>query len=135
MKVYVFGNGNICFRDFICYYEVHLRHLITTPDTSFIVCDFRGVDTLTMEILKSETGKVSLYHIGDKPRYIPDHFRTKVSLWKLVGGFQTDLERDSAAIENCTHFLAIDFNSDEKRTSGTKSNIEKCLALGKIHIP
>lgn len=134
MKVYVFGNGNISFGDFIGYYEVHLRSLVAISGTSFIVCDFRGVDTLTMEFLKSETENVSIYHIGDRPRYIPDRFRTKVSQWEFVGGFKTDIERDSAAIENCTHFLAIDFNSDEARKSGTKRNIEKCLALRKINI-
>jgi hypothetical protein len=134
MKVYVFGNGNINFGDFICCYEAHLRNLVAKPGSHFIVCDFRGVDTLTMELLKSETGNVSIYHIGDRPRYIPDRFRTKVSQWEFVGGFKTDLERDSAAIENCTHFLAIDFNSDEVRKSGTKRNIDKCLALGKINI-
>ena len=134
MKVYVFGNGNINFGDFICCYEAHLRNLVAKPGSHFIVCDFRGVDTLTMELLKSETENVSIYHIGDRPRYIPDRFRTKVSQWEFVGGFKTDLERDSAALENCTHFLAIDFNSDEVRKSGTKRNIEKCLALGKINI-
>jgi hypothetical protein len=133
MKVYVFGNGNIKFGDFICYYEANLRNLVEKIGIHFIVCDFRGVDTLTMELLKSETENVSIYHIGDRPRYIPDRFKTKVSQWEFVGGFKTDLERDSAAIENCTHFLAIDFNSDEVRKSGTKKNIEKCLVLGKIN--
>ncbi len=134
MKIYVFGNGNINFSDFRSCYVIHLRNLLVKPDSQFIVCDFRGVDTLTMEFLKSETKNVSIYHIGDRPRYIPDRFRTKVSQWELVGGFPSDIERDSAAIESCTHFLATDFNSDERRKSGTQRNIENCLALGKIKI-
>lgn len=134
MKIYVFGNGNIALIDFISCYAAALRSLLEKPDHHFIVCDFRGVDTLTMELLKSETGNVSIYHIGDRPRYIPDQFQTKVSQWKFVGGFTSDIERDSAAIENCTHFLATDFNSDEFRKSGTQKNIEKCLGLGKIKI-
>ena len=134
MKLYIFGNGNISFRDFISYYENPLRNLLEQAETHFILCDFRGVDTLTMEVLKSETKKTSIYHIGEKPRYLPDCFRTKVSQWELVGGFTSDRERDSAAIQSCTHFLATDFNSDERRKSGTERNIEKCLALGKIRI-
>ena len=134
MKIYVFGNGNTCFSDFTRCYETYLRELVAKPNTHFVVCDFRGVDTLTMEFLKSETGNVSIYHIGDHPRYVPDRFRTKVSQWKFVGAFKTDVERDIAAIEDCTHFLAIDFNSDKIRKSSTKRNIEKCLVLGKIDI-
>lgn len=134
MKIYVFGNGNISFNNFTNCYLNHLRELVAEPGNHFILCDFRGVDTLTMEFLKSETGNVSVYHIGAKPRYVPDRFRTKVSQWQFVGAFQTDVERDSAAIEGCTHFLAIDFNSDKVRKSATAKNIEKCLTLGKMNI-
>jgi hypothetical protein len=134
MKVYVFGNGNINFDDFISCYATYLRKLVAQQNTQFIICDFRGVDTLTIEFLKNETENVSIYHIGDRSRYIPDRFKTKVSQWKFIGGFKTDFERDGKAIENCTHFLATDFNSDETRKSGTQKNIEKCLALGKIDI-
>jgi hypothetical protein len=134
MQVYVFGNGNLRFCDFIDYYEAPLKTAIALPKTHFIVCDFRGADTLTIEWLKSETGNVSVYHIGERPRYSPDRFRTKVSQWKFVGGFTTDAERDAAAISQCTHFLAMDFNSDENKQSGTQKNIATCLELGKISL-
>ena len=134
MIIYVFGNGNIAFSDFLSCYAAPLKNLFGNPEHHFIVCDFRGVDTLTMELLKSETGNASIYHMGTRPRYIPDRFQTKVSQWKFVGGFTSDMERDRAAIENCTHFLATDFNSDASRKSGTQKNIEKCLSLGKIKI-
>jgi len=133
MKVFVFGNGNIPFYSFMGDYEDYLRRLIG-EDVHFIVCDFRGVDTLTMEYLKTETENVSVYYIGEKPRYLPDKFNTKVSKWGNKGGFKSDSERDLAAIEDCTHFLATDFNSDNKRVSGTKKNIDMCLSLGKIPI-
>ncbi len=135
MKVYVFGNGNIPFDYFTYHYEFFLNVLLDKDEEiEFIVCDFRGADTLAMEVLKNKTENVSIYHIGDKPRYLPDKFNTKVSQWEVVGGFKTDLERDNAAIVNCTHFLAKDFNSDDKRKSGTKKIIERCLELGKIPI-
>lgn len=133
MIVYIFGNGNISYKNFFLQYELPIFDLVV-KDAHFIVCDFRGADILAIELLKTETGNVSLYHIGDKPRYFPDKFKTKVSQWKLVGGFSSNEERDNAAIDSCTHFLAIDFNSDRKRESGTKKNIERCLELGKISL-
>lgn len=134
MTAYIFGNGNIAFADFMRFYEAPLRSLLELPDVHFVLCDFRGVDTLAMELLKSETENVSVYHVGDRPRYTPDQFKTRVSRWKRVGGFKSDGERDSAAIQACTHFLAVDFNSDEARKSGTKKNIEECLRLDKLSV-
>ncbi len=100
----------------------------------FTVCEFRGVDTLTLELLKSLTPNVTVLHIGDKPRYMADKFKTQVSHWNIKGGFVNDIERDIYAINSCTHFLALDFNSDAKRKSGTLKNIELCLSQNKIEI-
>jgi hypothetical protein len=98
----------------------------------FLLGDFRGVDTLMMEYLKTKTSKVTVLHIGEKPRYAPDRYKTKVSSWTFVGGFQDDQSRDEEAIKNCTHYLAIDRNSNDSRKSGTMRNLERCEALGKI---
>jgi len=133
MKVYIFGNGNINYSDFEELYVKPIKRL-TEENAHFIVCDFRGVDTLVMEYLKSESDKVSIIHIGEKPRYLPDKFRTKVSQWEIKGGFEDDKSRDNYAISSCTHFIATDFNSDDKRKSGTQQNIELCKSLGKIRI-
>lgn len=133
-RIFIFGNGNISFNSFIQYYAQPLSDVLTESEVSIIVCDFRGVDTLIMELLKTETEKVSIYHIGERSRYKPDTFKTKANNWQFVGNFNSDKERDDKAIEDCTHFLAIDFNSDSKRQSGTSKNIDKCLKLGKIRI-
>ncbi len=130
--VFVFGNGNTSFEDFKQYYEVPLTRLQDEEAVHFIVCDFRGTDTLAMEFLKTKTPHVSIYHIGEQPRYMPDKFKTQASEWKTVGGFRTDKERDNAAITQCTHFLAIDFNTDAQRKSGTQKNMEQCIAVGKF---
>lgn len=132
MRVYVFGNGNLSFADFLTHYRVPLTEWIDPTQAEFIVCDFRGVDTLTMELLKQLSANVRVFHIGERPRYLPDRYRTKVSSWELVGGFEDDRARDEAAIAACTHFLAVDFNSNAKRKSGTTTNIARCLALGKL---
>ena len=134
MNIFIFGNGNLRFTDYLKLYVEPIRKIGFGADIHFTVCDFRGVDALTMEFLKCETANVSVFHIGEMPRYLPDKFKTKVGEWKLVGGFESDKARDFAAIENCTHFLAFDFNSDEKRKSGTLKNIEKCLNLEKIRL-
>jgi hypothetical protein len=87
-----------------------------------------------MEFLKDKSEKVTILHVGKRPRYFANSFQTKVKKWKIIGGFNSDNERDRFGIELYIHFLAIDFNNDEKRKSGTLKNIEKCLSLGKIKI-
>jgi hypothetical protein len=134
MNIYLFGNGNTSFSDFKKHYENLINLYLNDESVSFALCDFRGVDTLAMEVLKCATAKVTVYHVGDKPRYLPDKFRTKVGDWTMCGGFENDAQRDNEAIQNCTHFIAIDFNSDAKRKSGTQKNIEKCEQLGKVRI-
>jgi hypothetical protein len=74
---------------------------------------------------------VTLLHIGDKPRYIPDKYKTKVNDWTVIGNFKSDIERDEYAIEHCTHYLAYDFNSDVNRISSTLKNISKLNELNK----
>ena len=90
MKVYIFGNGNISFADFEKFYLNLISPLVKNEDVEFILCDFRGVDTLAMEYLKTETANVSVVHIGEKPRYLPDKYKTKVSQWKINSGLSTN---------------------------------------------
>jgi hypothetical protein len=134
MYIYIFGNGNTSFSDFRTHYETPLLQVVNNPEVHFLIGDFRGVDTLALEFLKTLTPNVTVYHVGEKPRYSPDRFKTRVSEWKLIGNFKSDQERDRAAIDRCTHYLAVDFNSDEKRKSGTFKNIELCNELGKLNL-
>ncbi len=134
MKVFIFGNGNLSFDDFLNYYANTLIPFVKREDVHFILCDFRGVDTLMMEFLKCQTSHVTVYHIGEKPRYAPDKFNTHVGNWNFIGGFSSDKERDLQAIDECTHFLAYDFNSDSQRKSGTQKSIELCLERNKIFL-
>lgn len=134
MNIYLFGNGNTSFADFRTHYEEIINRYLDDESVHFSLCDFRGTDTLSMELLKCTTSRVSVYHIGERPRYLPDKFKTKVSEWKILGGFENDEQRDLEVIRHCTHFIAVDFNSDGKRTSGTQKNIDRCEALGKIRL-
>lgn len=134
MKVYIFGNGNISFEDFEKHYVRTINNLLIDKTVEFIICEFRGLDTLVMEYLKTKSANVTIIHIGERPRYMPDKYKTKVSQWKVIGNFEDDTSRDDFAINNCTHFIAVDSNSNEKRKSGTQRNIEHCLALGKVQV-
>ncbi len=134
MNLFIFGNGNLSFGDFVIHYVRVLEGIKLSKRDTYLVCDFRGADTLVMEYLKHVSARVSVFHIGEQPRYLPDRYRTKVSGWELVGGFSSDNARDDAAIDACTHFLAHDTNSTPERRSGTGRNIERCLALGKTRL-
>lgn len=134
INIYLFGNGNISFEDFKFHYEEVINRYLHKEEVTFLLCDFRGTDTLAMELLKCTSANVSVYHIADKPRYLPDKFKTKVGSWKIIGGFENDAQRDMEVINECTHFIAVDFNSDEKRISGTQKNIDLCEKLGKIRL-
>jgi hypothetical protein len=130
MKLYIFGNGNISFGNFQKEYLARIEKLDLSK-VEFHLADFRGTDTLMMEFLKTKTSRVTVYHIGERPRYFPDKFKTLSVEWTIKGNYTSDSERDEEMIKNCTHFLAIDYNSDEKRKSGTAKNIEMCLKENK----
>lgn len=131
MDLYIFGNGCLSFTAFLRNYWSAIQKL---NSAHFHVCDFRGADVLTIEALKCWTSNVTVYHVGKRPRYQPDTYLTQVNQWTFRGGFLSDQARDTAAIEACTHFLAIDITSTLKRRSGTQRNIEECLRLGKIDL-
>jgi hypothetical protein len=132
-SVLIFGNGNLSLNDFLTEYLTYLDTLDFDND-AFIVGDFRGADTLALEYLKTKSANVKVFHVGERPRYFPDKFKTKVGTWKTVGGFRNDAARDLAMIQACTHFIGVDYNSDENRVSGTAKNIQKCRQLDKIDL-
>lgn len=130
-KIYVSGNGNLSWENFHQFYIEPLKKL-NLSECEFIIGDFSGTDTMMMEFLKDKCENVTILHVGKRPRYLANSFKTKTMKWNVIGGFVNDYERDMFGIDLCTHFLATDFNTDEKRKSGTLKNIEKCLSLGKI---
>lgn len=134
MHLYIFGNGNLSFEDFLKHYVPVLDSLDWTQNPGFVLGEFRGTDTLALEYLKTRTAQVTVLHVGERPRYLPDKYKTKVSQWTIKGGFSSDEARDAEAIEACTHFLGIDFNSNEKRISGTRKNIDRLREMGKIEL-
>lgn len=49
---------------------------------------------------------------------------------KLLVRRRTDKDK----IMNCTHFPAVNYNSNEKRERGTVKNIEMCLKENKVDL-
>jgi hypothetical protein len=132
--VYVFGHGNLPFATFLERYVPAIDTMLLDQATAWVVCDFRGTDTLAMEYLKTRTDRATVFHVGERPRYMPDTFGTPADGWQRRGGFADDATRDDAALAACTHFLAIDARPDETRASGTRRAIERCRALGRIDL-
>ncbi len=129
-NIYLFGNGNTSFDIFLDKYKPVIDKALNNK-LNFLVCDFKGIDTLIMEYLKDKTSDVTIYHCFEKPRYLPDKFKTKVSEWHIKSGFFNDTDRDIYVINNCDYYFAIDFNSDNKRKSGTQKNIELLQSMNK----
>ncbi|MFO0647390.1 MAG: hypothetical protein U0326_14215 [Polyangiales bacterium] len=131
--VYVFGNGRLELDDFLTLYAPSMRAAVS-PETSWIVGDFRGVDMLAMEFLKTRSERVTVVHVGERPRYLPDRHGTLADAWTLLGGFADDRSRDEAAIQRCTHYLAVDRWATPARPTGTSSLIARCDELGKVSL-
>ncbi len=130
--IYVFGNGRLSFDDFLRLYVPPLEAALAHHDSAWVVCDFRGVDTLVMEYLKARTAAVTVFHVGDRPRYLPDRHGALAQRWVIRGGFADDRARDEAALAACTHYLAIDRFSLPTKPTSTAALIERCRAAGRI---
>lgn len=126
----MFGNGALSFDDFQGLYVPAIELALERPATSWVLCDFRGVDTLTMEYLKTRTAAVTVLHVGAAPRYLPDRRHTHVEAWTIRGGFADDDARDRAALASASHFLAVDRFSTLKRPTATARLVEKATAAG-----
>lgn len=130
-KVYIFGHNNITWNSFVAYYESALHDTIQTwVDAEYLVCDARGCDTLTMEWLKTQTDLVTVHHMFEKPRYLPDTYKSKVSSWSIQGGFISDKHRDTYCVDKCTHFVGFSSRPD----SSTQKLRDLCLEKGKIDL-
>ncbi len=120
------------FDDFRGLYVLAIDSALERVATSWVVCDFRGVDTLTMEYLKTRTAAVSVFHVGAAPRYLPDRRHTHVDEWTIRGGFADDAARDQAALASATHFLAVDRFSTPKRPTATARLVDRAMAAGRV---
>lgn len=131
-KIYVSGNGNVTWENFHQFYIEPLKKL-NLSEYEFIIGHFSGTDTLMMEFLKDKSENVTILHVGKKPRYFANLFKTKAEKWKIVGGFTSDYERDQFGIEQYQFVLNDDLDNlmipEEKPLLFDDEDLNKKLRL------
>lgn len=119
---FISGHGNITFEEWLNQYKPSIDQALA-EEASFIIGDFRGTDTLSMEYLKDKTASVTITHCFSNPRYKADTGGLLSNEWKYVGGFANDTERDTFMTENSDADIAWIRLGREK--SGTAKNLKR----------
>ena len=99
-------------------FEEHYRPAIDAAlarGDSFVVGDARGADTMAQNYLLGKTNAVVVYHMFTSPR--------NNAGFKVIGGFNTDEERDTQMTMDSHQDIAWVRPSREK--SGTQKNIDR----------
>lgn len=121
-KIYfISGHRDISTIEFEKYYVPALHEALSEGNSKFVVAECSGVDSMAQDWLSSnlsDTGKatrVTVYHMMTKPRYLASE------LFKTVGGFVSDIERDAEMTKSSD--VDIAFIRPGRWTSGTAQNI------------
>lgn len=114
---FISGHGDVTEAEFALHYKEKIDKAILKGH-SFVIGDFRGLDSIAQEYLSFVLGKdapnrVTVYHMHKAPR-VNNGFPTK-------GGFKSDEERDAAMTEASNKDIA--WVRKGKHKSGTKANI------------
>lgn len=116
---FISGHRDITAEEFQNYSQALDKIIKETPDASFVVGDYYGVDIMAQDylvnVLKIDPAQITVYHMFNKPRNINE------KITNTVGGFETDEERDAAMTTNSSHDIA--FVRNHKKLSGTAQNI------------
>jgi hypothetical protein len=114
---FISGHLDLTEEEFREHYEPRIRFGVL-GNVMFIVGDARGADSMAQALLtrKAKQEDVVVYHMFDKPR-------NNVGLFKTIGGFKTDAERDRAMTEASDFDIAWVRPGREK--SGTARNIAR----------
>ena len=116
---FISGHRDITAEEFQNYSQALDKIIKETPDASFVVGDYYGVDIMAQDylvnVLKIDPTQITVYHMFNKPRNINE------KITNTVGGFETDEERDAAMTTNSSHDIA--FVRNHKKLSGTAQNI------------
>lgn len=116
MIAFISGHLTISNEEFAEHYVPKLAEALERGD-SFVVGDAKGVDDLAQEYLSYYTqDNVTVYHMFDTPRHNFDVFKT-------VGGFKSDEERDAAMTDVSDYDIA--WIRPGRKGSGTEKNIKR----------
>lgn len=122
---FISGHRDVTHSDFIKYRTVLSEIIEKTPDALFVVGDYHGSDIFAQNYLIDELeinpNQITVYHMFDEPRNV------NPKITNLVGGFQTDEERDFAMTS--VSFKDVAFVKDHTKMSGTAQNILRRFLL------
>ncbi len=123
---FISGHRNISREEFNKYYIPAIEEVLHGDLGSyFVVGDCDGVDYMAQEYLLNRGECFSVYHMYDRPRHFVLDGKSKEELElhgvSLIGGFKSDIERDSAMTRDSN--VDIAFIYEGRWTSGTAQNI------------
>lgn len=115
---FISGHRNITEKEFEVYKKKIDEVLEHTPDALFVVGDYYGVDIMSQNYLIERNVNpinITVYHMFTEPRNI------NPNIVNVIGGFETDEERDAAMTSVSKHDIAFVRNHTE--LSGTAQNL------------
>lgn len=126
MIYFISGHRNLSYEDFERYYIPIIDKVVEEDkNAEFVVGDCNGVDKFAIDyIFRNGSNYLTVYHMSDKPRNIPESEVTPfIDLLQFRGGFKSDEERDSAMTKDSDFDIA--FVKDNRWNSGTAQNIKR----------
>lgn len=115
---FISGHRDVTQEEFDTYYSPILDKLLDNENNEFVIGDYNGVDTMAQQFINDyniNPKRVTIYHMFDKPmNLVNKHFKT-------IGGFENDIDRDSAMTKASTYDVA--YIRKGKENSGTAQNI------------
>ena len=123
---FISGHRDISKENFEKYYVPAIEEVLNGDlGYNFVVGDCDGVDYMAQEYLLSKGVGFGVYHMYDKPRHFvlegKSEREIELSGVYLIGGFKSDVERDSAMTKNSD--IDIAFIEKGRWKSGTAQNI------------
>lgn len=117
MKVFVSGHISLTEEEFNQHYKPKIDCHVLLGD-QFVIGDCKGADEMSMRYLHERCyHKVTILHMFEFPRYNYG--------FETIGGFTTDLERDSYGTNNTD--IDVLFVREGKKKSGTYKNVLRRL--------
>lgn len=123
MIYFISGHRDITEEEFNNNYKPIIKELSKNKNNFYVIGDYHGVDIMAQNYLVKLgcENNITVYHMHETPM----NLNPKIT--KLIGGFKTDIERDSAM----TNISDIDiaFVRNSKWDSGTAQNIMRRHSL------
>lgn len=116
--IFISGHRDLREREFEEHYVGKLEEMVKDEEVEFVLADYEGVDYMAQCYLRDhlkDHKRVTIYHMRENP------VRLASKLFKTVGGFKGDIERDSAMTRASSEDLA--YIKKGRWNSGTAQNI------------